>query len=632
MPNRVVGFVLCVTICVLVSMMIFGIDKGLYSVALPVFSMGMLLCGSLPLYRWSAIDWIVTAIIFFDIVSPFYSICRIPAIGTACDGILLWAAYVLFRRLLYDRRMTTVMVHGLGFVFAVAAVLAVVTFALCSRTAKNVGFDDVYMARYLYRPLGFPNNCWAEIALLMIGFGCLCNRFRGIIVCIAAISALFTFSRGVYVSFIIFVVVLIAFLRPLKEFRSVFAGLFFAVIIVVAVCPREVLTTVSMTKTLSQRNSIEWRKNTTDNAINAFQQHPTAGYGNNSFSLVTDKVDSDDSFTVTAPNLPSLVLVEKGLVGVVLWLVLILASLAFFFRNRKEHGVVISGATLFALLAKELSQSVMAYVPVLALLSAFLLAYMQRMQCCSVNPVSRVAGVIVAICVFPCLSKRYLVGYVRENDQELLAESVSCIECGDLSVAIRNLEQIDGMKKYDGYVNLILSELYMQTGLYDKAYFTVPYGHGASGLWIKGRALYCMGFKQDAVSCLSEAIIRKPALINTADFDSIRDLDIYSVLLFDIDSKMTCKLPEDKAHYGYIFYYTGREEAAESFLQEAVAESPSLRTPWKLLGDTDKYNFLVKGGLNMSENDVNTGNLKKKTVLEQLLEEYRNKYQAWYSL
>ncbi len=95
---------------------------------------------------------------------------------------------------------------------------------------------------------------------------------------------------------------------------------------------------------------------------------------------------------------------------------------------------------------------------------------------------------------------------------------------------------------------------------------------------------------------------------------------------------MTCKLPEDKAHYGYIFYYTGREEAAESFLQEAVAESPSLRTPWKLLGDTDKYNFLVKGGLNMSENDVNTGNLKKKTVLEQLLEEYRNKYQAWYSL
>ena len=520
---------LCVIICVLLSLMLLGINKGLYSVTLSVLAVGLLLCGSLPLCRWSVIDWIVTALVLFDIVSPFYSICRVPAIDTACGSFLVWAAYVLLRRLFDDGHLAAVLINGLGLVGIVAMVVAVVTFVLCSNKARNVGFDDIYMVRYLYRPLGFPNNCWAEIALLMTGVGCLCKRFRGIIVYLSVLSLLLTFSRGAYVSLAILALVLMFFLKPFKKFKGIFIGMLFAMLTVVVIYPKEMITTVSMTKTLSQRNSLDWRKNTTDNAIKEFWQRPAAGFGNNAFPLVADVESHGGAFTVTAPNLPSLVLVEKGLIGSVMWLSLIAFVAILFFKNKKDSGVIISGAALLALLAKELSQSVMAYVPVVELLAVFLLAYMQRVQYICAGPVSRIAGILVVICAFPCLSKRCWADCVRDNDSKLLAEAISSISNDEIPAAIERLEAIEGIRRYDRYANFVLSELYFQTGQYDKLYSVVSDNMGGFGMWLKGRALYSEGRKQEAVCFLSDAIIQMPSLITTADFEFIKseDVDMY---------------------------------------------------------------------------------------------------------
>lgn len=162
--------VVVISICILFLLMLLGIG-GILIPAILIIGAGLIFSGCLPASKWSAIDWIFTAITIFVLLSPVYSLCRIPAFESGIDFLILWGMYIFLRKIFsVSPRYSVLVIDGYGLVAMFSSVIAIITFAICVAEAREVGFIDMYPLRYLYRPLGFTNNSWGEMALLLTGF------------------------------------------------------------------------------------------------------------------------------------------------------------------------------------------------------------------------------------------------------------------------------------------------------------------------------------------------------------------------------------------------------------------------------------------------------------------------------
>ena len=335
----------------------------------------------LPFRRWTVLDICIGLISLYDLFSCLYAECPLPAIRVSLYSLYALVAYFVFRRILSWQPAERIVRSGSDVLTGIALVLAVLSFFVFRKSVLEVGFEDTYHFRFLFRPLGYVTNVWSEILLLILGWACLsCRRYASVFIFLTFTAIFLSFSRGAYVASGIYLVGSLLVMHKADKLRIVLSALA-ALVLVVVCCPKEVQTTLAMNRTASQRQSTESRVQGTSAAWTAFKVCPLAGYGNGNYMYALDTAteqDSTKSFTSMPPNTLVRMLVEKGIVGTSLYVLFLLAVVCVLWQQRKRRESRIIGCTLLALFAKDMSQSAWGEIPFLMLVVYLLLAYLQR--------------------------------------------------------------------------------------------------------------------------------------------------------------------------------------------------------------------------------------------------------------
>ena len=120
------------------------------------------------------------------------------------------------------------------------------------------------------------------------------------------------------------------------------------------------MTTLSMNKTASQRQSTQGRMNATCSALNVFPLHLWFGAGTGNYTLAMDKElnqDTTQAYTTFAPNWVVQMLIEKGVIGLGLSVWLLACIVVQLWKARRNKVCVIAGCALWTLALKEMTLS-----------------------------------------------------------------------------------------------------------------------------------------------------------------------------------------------------------------------------------------------------------------------------------
>lgn len=152
-----------------------------------------------------------------------------------------------------------------------------------------------------------------------------------------------SFSRGAYIASGIYLVGCLLLMPKADKFKIWLSALVSLVLVGIC-CPKEMWTTFTMNCTASQRQSTESRIYGTEAAWKAFEKSPIIGYGSGNYMYVLDPMIGQDStklLTSMPPNTLARLLIEKGIAGTLLYLVLLIAIIRSLWRRRKKREVVL---------------------------------------------------------------------------------------------------------------------------------------------------------------------------------------------------------------------------------------------------------------------------------------------------
>ena len=371
-------------------------------------------------------------------------------------------------------------------------------------------------------------------------------------------------------------------------------------------------------------------------------------------------------------------MVEKGIVGLGLYLFLLIAIVQSLWERRKERESRVVFCLLSALAIKEMTQASLLGTHFALFLLAISLVFPQGDENGSVEKTETVSvwdyglPVVVLLCYF------VYVGFVfrKEREDQRLRAIESAWKRGEWGEALRLMERAG--ERTPDLVNraLLYGRAYRETGdimhLADaekalrEARRRQPEDVQIEYLWtclyldkresgkaadIAGRlasayprnafyrfawaeALYRQGEKEAALAELVEAIRFMPRLLTEEKIDVLRlsDPGFYRALerrLSDLHTSLE-DTPADYARYGYIVHRLGDRPRAERYLRRAVEGLPNLATPWRLLGDTAKYRLLLYGAF---QKDLRATEIPEDTAITAsrlFLRYYPFKFTQWY--
>ena len=214
---------------------------------------------------------------------------------------------------------------------------------------------------------------------------------------------LLSFSRGIYLSALVFVIVLFILERKrlfvdrekflLGSYAVFVIGIFF-------LYPHETKKVFEINKTVSQQRSIDGRVK----AMSITSYTLAKDY----YQVGDERVDS---YTTYAPNTISKLFIEYGYCGVCIYLIFCW-SIVFLLAKRKERKLWIISLFLMAFFVREQTFSTMFDSKVIQLSIFFLVAFLQsKKEECEREK----KNFLVILCFLPCIVTTYVVGQVLYN-------------------------------------------------------------------------------------------------------------------------------------------------------------------------------------------------------------------------
>lgn len=181
--------------------------------------------------------------------------------------------YFVLRQDIQNREKFKKLFYFFSLFVGILSWLGLVAFGIFVSSIREVGWQNLYDFRFLYRPLGNMVNVWGTLLLVffiivyitlilyrkqkknvMILWGCLAPIVFGLVT---------TFSRGIYVAFFMLLLLCIGRMVRARVRRRkkmiVIVGLCCSVLLPVFFYPQEVVRTLKMTETVSQKRSLEGR-------------------------------------------------------------------------------------------------------------------------------------------------------------------------------------------------------------------------------------------------------------------------------------------------------------------------------------------------------------------------------------
>lgn len=648
-----------------------------------------------PMPRFSLIDAILVAIWAYGLVSLT---CR------GMYGAFLYrytaplAAYFLFRHLLQSGGAGLFM-RLLIVPVTVAIIIGLVSFVVFYTSVHDAGFDNVYPFRFLFRPLGYLVNVWAFVCLALSALtfiaGMRDDKLRWVFFVLSffcSAMVLLTFSRGAYIAWGLGVLVFASILVGMRRKLVFIAACALLSMAVWTILPQEFVTTCSMDKTASQKMSMESRMDSTTEAIDAVRGH--AWFGSGSYAMVMDKAlsqDSTRSYTSYAPNTLVLVLVEQGLFGIMLYLVLFFAIVVRCLRRRREATIVLAGSALFVVSVKDMTMSVMLSDGLSSVLVYMLLALLhdgseyRRPQSGANKFAHRVIVVAGCACVLFSIANTLRVSHLaRLNDDAISlakrgewAKSLEAFDAlpqqlpflinkatvamlapdGALSDecvcdARRAIAMAQDKSPDDVFLQYVSAKLSLRARCDDEAEamfhsLVAEYPRNAVYLYSFAEFLNNSGRASAAAAYMERAVMLMPRLAGTKLAEEL--MHAVPSMRDDLSAKLRSAVlhgasPDMMARFGYMAFVLRQYGYAESLLLAAVSEHPSYSSPYLVLaklyeccGDASKaaeclskYRLLTVGAFSNADVPQSAMSAEKQSVAGLLYGDYSMKYQSWY--
>lgn len=199
--------------------------------------------------------------------------------------------------------------------------------------------------------MAMPVNDWVAFLLCLLPYPLMSairaedrlkRLFHIAVSALLTASIILSLSRGAYVALVVFY--LISILCPIlnkadnkhNDIRIIALSAFIGLALV-APANKEVLTTCAMSRTASQKLSTQGRMQLAENCLSIWKDKPLTGVGAGNFNIVYDTriVDRKASST-RATNTYALILVEKGILGLLAYCGLIIILLVSGLKGIKK--------------------------------------------------------------------------------------------------------------------------------------------------------------------------------------------------------------------------------------------------------------------------------------------------------
>lgn len=669
---------MAVLVLVVMSMWLFQIADT-YHICMGLLFIGCAVIRPLPFRSWSMIDIVLGVMTLYDVSSCFYGDCPIPAIEVAFNSICCFTVYGIARRLFTEPRTSKILLFGSYLPISIVLLLTLGSFFIFRNSVLEAGFEDTYHFRFLFRPLGYITNWWAEILLVLLGWVCLARKYNSILVLLTAWAVLLSFSRGAYIALGVYVVGWLLFVKPWQEKLRV-SLLCLAAVVVTAYClPDEFKTTLRMNATTSQQQSTEARVSATRAAWNSPKgtKEILFGRGNRSYNYTVDgelNQDSTRTYTNIAPNLPILLWIEKGVTGILLYFLLAVGVIRCMWKYRKEPDTWIVGCTLLAVMVKEMTQANLFSIRFVWFMFYLILAFLQRKQ--PLGEIARKERYILPGILVVCYVGWLLFFCFQNRNETACVESFAALKRGDTEESVRlieqtseftpwliqrariygyayrqtgtfdyalraeqALEQAERQQPGDIHIRYMKADLYLSTGETKRARpilmeLVEEYPRNSLYLLAYWKCLYQESRKEKALPYLVGAIQYTPRILtmvywkdlqrtDSAYYESARETLIH--LGPREESGAT-----DWARMGYIAHWCGNRMEAQIYLKEAVKRLPNLITPWRLLGEDRKYRLLQLGAFRKDIFSLSIPEEPDMTEELLFLMSYKGKFWEWY--
>lgn len=629
----------------------------------------------------AVMDMFVIAVLLWEIVITVF-VSGAGNAGFLSKQYFFTVYYFILRLVLTDRAVTGNFLLLTSVIVTILSFICIVSFGMFREKVLSSGFENLYDFKYLYRPFGELNNVWASIFLSLTGLVVSGAFFlEGKKRCFLLISfvallycLLVSFSRGVYISVMLLLTILFGFVitSKIKVLKKCFyvAGLFTVCLLLSLPNENDVLRTIKMTETVSQQRSLDYRLDAFSYLLPAMKKSPVTGVGSGRYSMAVNEFVYENgitSITNFAPNIVSQLLLEKGIVGTLLWLLIYAAS--FLGTVKSIHKGCNSRLQLFifmfltVLLVREMTfPALLGDEKMLAALAVFLALSQNnsnRELCCVEGWKKWFVSLFVLLPFVAVLVSRQAFvnngGHLRAFEENMReGEYVNALEDIDRTVGLHavpllkavvgwrqfresgemvylesasvNLENAKEINPYDVQIVAFDAVVKNYMGNKDDAgkileELAVRYPGNTGYNILIANFMYLNNQREQSVRYFANAILASPSILESDAWRKFveNDADMKDWIL---DEVVDCvrDMPSDPirlSKYGKLCYLVGDNPTAEKYLVAASESLPNLLTPWvyraKIANeenDSQEYSALMKKLLLW-------GNGKDKLVTEQ---------------
>ena len=375
------GFVIFTGLAVLLSF------QGLQAIY-PVLFIGIivfLILKKSNQYSLGYLDLGFVILLVSEIITTLFSTYFYNSLSSLNRLVVLLFLFLLFRevlKVLKSRFLLAALFFGFCTVLLVANVISFFSF---KTELFAAGFSEISNFKGYYWPLksiknGTLSNLWSSALLIFIPFNLIFlfkakNRWLKLFVLGVLLINIFclvvSFSRGVYLSLLFFILVInVTSFRifGLKRLMLYNVVAFILVTSAAFLVKEPFMTTVSLNKTMSQQRSTEGRIDLWKNALGYVDDRPVFGYVQKNFRLAKENnpVFAEDVVFVNRTNNTYLqFMIERGSLGLVVYLVFFGLITFLVFKNVRSKArtkeekieIVLLFSGMLAFLFRELTFS-----------------------------------------------------------------------------------------------------------------------------------------------------------------------------------------------------------------------------------------------------------------------------------
>lgn len=303
----------------------------------------------------------------FDFCSIFISYSHYASLDNFINTYIILIFYFICRLVIRNENRNRIIL-SVSLICTLFPLLYLIPFGM---TFENIKFLHLgnYISdfKFILTPFGMSFNLWTTFLIYILLLQSLCILiyrkkakkpylkyiFLGFVFTISLLIN--SFSRGAYICLVIYIIGIFFLLLEAKinkKNKFIYVFMFIA-IIGFASCFHfnDVVKTLKMTETISQQRSLDSRYTAIFTGFRLFAENPLWGVGVNNFSYGENFLcDSKDTVTSFSGNILSQLLVERGCVGTIIALSLVISIFYLILSYKKSCSIKSFFLLLFCIL------------------------------------------------------------------------------------------------------------------------------------------------------------------------------------------------------------------------------------------------------------------------------------------